>query len=167
MNTLTHTDTPCLDPVASAALQQALDLHREKEGNLLPILHAIQDQLSYIPDHLISDLSQAINRSRAEIHGVISFYTHFRTTPPAELLLELCRAEACQARGANDLIAHAKQKLGCDFHQTSHDGKVSLEPTYCLGLCAQGPAAMLNGEPVAHISPARLDQLLKEQGAQS
>lgn len=167
MNTLTHTDTPFLDLSAATVLQRALDLHSEKEGNLLPILHTIQDLLGYIPEDLITDLSQAINRSRAEIHGVISFYTHFRTTPPAELVLELCRAEACQARGANELIAHAKQQLDCDFHQNSKNGKVSLEPTYCLGLCAQGPAAMLNGEPVAHISPARLDQLLKEQGVQS
>lgn len=145
-----------------AALELALKKNSAKEGNLLPILHAIQDQLGYIPDSLVPPLSQAINRSRAEIHGVISFYTHFRTSAPAQVLLEICRAEACQARGANTLIAHTKKQLGCDFHETSTDGRVSLMPVYCLGLCAQGPAAMINNEPVAHLSAERLEQLLQE-----
>lgn len=159
---------PVLTPEQSAAaLRQALELHAHKEGNLLPILHSIQDQLRYIPASLIPALSAAINRSRAEIHGVISFYTHFRTQPPAPILLELCRAESCQARGANALIDQVKQTLGCDFHQTSATGEVSLEPVYCLGLCSQGPAAMINGEPVAHLTPALLDQHLKDKGLQS
>lgn len=148
-----------------AVLELALKKNSSKEGNLLPILHTIQNQLGYIPDSLVPPLSQAINRSRAEIHGVISFYTHFRTTPPAPILLEVCRAEACQARGANALIAQTKQQLGCDFHETSADGNVSLEPVYCLGLCAQGPAAMINHQPIAHLSSERLKQLLAEQGA--
>ncbi len=151
---------------SAAALRHALELHAHKEGNLLPILHSIQDQLRYIPASLIPALSEAINRSRAEIHGVISFYTHFRTQPPAPVLLELCRAESCQARGANELIAQVKQTLGCDFNQKSAKGDVSLEPVYCLGLCSQGPAAMINGEPVAHLTPALLEQHLKDQGVQ-
>ncbi|AQS51942.1 MAG TPA: formate dehydrogenase subunit gamma [Paenalcaligenes hominis] len=148
-------------------LQHALDQHAHKEGNLLPLLHSIQDQLRYIPAAIVPLLSAAINRSRAEIHGVISFYTHFRTHPPAPVLLELCRAESCQARGANGLIAQVKEQLGCDFHQTSADGQVSLEPVYCLGLCSQGPAAMINGNPVAHLNLQTLNQQLQEKGAQS
>lgn len=167
MQSLLNKDTPHIAHSPQAVLNDALEKHSHKEGCLLPILHHIQDHLSYIPEDLLAPLSRAINRSRAEIHGVISFYTHFRTTPPAELLLELCRAEACQSRGANALIAHAKETLGCDFHQNSLNGRVTLAPTFCLGLCSQGPAAMLNGEPVAHITPERLDQLLKEQGVQS
>lgn len=143
---------------AQAVLDAALQQHAHKEGNLLPILHSIQEQLRYIPASLIPALSQAINRSRAEIHGVISFYTHFRTRPPAPILVELCRAESCQARGANALIHQVKQQLGCDFHETSSKGHVSLEPVYCVGLCAQGPAALINGQPVAHLNAERLQQ---------
>lgn len=149
------------------ALQKALDLHAHKEGNLLPILHSIQDQLGYIPADLIPELSQAIQRSRAEIHGVISFYTHFRTTPPAALQLAICSAEACQARGANALIEHAQQRLGCDMHQAAPNKNIYLEPVYCLGLCAQGPAVMLNDKPVAHVTPERLDQFLATSGEPS
>lgn len=148
------------------ALQNALQQHAHKEGNLLPILHSIQDQLRYIPASLIPALSQAINRSRAEIHGVISFYTHFRTQPPAPVLLELCRAESCQARGANEFIRQVKQRLGCDFHEQGAQGQVSLEPVYCLGLCSQGPSAMLNGEPLAHLDSDTLAQHLQDQGVQ-
>lgn len=151
---------------SQAALELALKENQAKAGNLLPILHSIQEQLGYIPDNLLPALSKAINQSRAEIHGVISFYTHFRTAPPAQVLLEICRAEACQARGANTLITQIKKQLGCDLHENSADGSVSLEPVYCLGLCAQGPAAMINNEPVAHLSSERLKQLLAEQGVQ-
>lgn len=156
-----------MNPSMHSTLQAALEQHGHKEGALLPILHAIQDALGYIPETLIPELSQATQRSRAEIHGVISFYSHFKTTPPAALVLEICRAEACQARGAESLIAHAKQKLGCDFDQTSQDGTVDLAPTYCLGLCSQGPAAMLNGKPVAHLNSDRLDSILANAEVQS
>lgn len=156
----------CNENPTLAVLRLALKKHGHKEGCLLPILHFIQDELQYIPTELVLPLSTAINRSRAEIHGVISFYTHFRTTPPAPVLLEICRAEACQARGANAFIAQTKAHLGCDFHEISTDGTVSLEPVYCLGLCAQGPAAMINNKPVAHLSSERLKQLLAEQGIQ-
>lgn len=147
-------------------LDAALKQHSAKDGSLLPILHYIQNHLGYIPDSLVYPLSQSINQSRAEIHGVISFYTHFRTSPPAPVLLEICRAEACQARGANAFIAQTKKQLGCDFHEVSADGKISLEPVYCLGLCAQGPVAMINNKPVAHLSSERLKQLLAEQGVE-
>ena len=143
-----------------AVLELALKEHGAKEGNLLPLLHTIQQHLGYIPDQLVAPLGEAIQRSRAEIHGVISFYSHFRTTPPPPVVLEICRAEACQARGANSLIAEAKAQLGCDFHGTSSDGQVALEPVYCLGLCSQGPAAMINNEPVAHLNTERLMQRL-------
>lgn len=152
---------------AQTVLDTALQQHAHKEGNLLPILHSIQDQLRYIPIFLIPALSQAINRSRAEIHGVISFYTHFRTQPPTPVVIELCRAESCQARGASALIDQVKQHLGCGFHETSADGQVSLEPVYCLGLCSQGPAALINGQPVAYLTTERLQQHIQAIGEQS
>ena len=153
---------PQEDPVQQAT-RQALERHAQTRGNLLPILHDIQHQLGCIPDAAVPLLAQALQRSRAEIHGVISFYPHFRQNTPAGVILEICRAEACQAMGANALIDHARQKLGCDFHQNSRDGKVSLEPVYCLGLCAQSPAIMINGQPHARITAGKLDRLLADQ----
>lgn len=152
------------DPVRLAA-QRALDTYAGQPGNLLPILHAVQHELGCIPDEAVPVLSQALQLSRAEIHGVISFYPHFRTQAPAGVVLEMCRAESCQAMGAQSLIDHARQKLGCDFHENSVNGKVTLEPVYCLGLCAQSPAVMVNGKPHARMTPTKLDRLLAEQGA--
>src|SRR5690625_2093060 len=148
------------DPAIMPAVQNALARHREAEGNLLPILHDIQDALGYIPPSCVPVLAQEINRSRAEIHGVISFYAHFRQTPPAPIKLEICRAEACESMGANALAAHAQQALGCGFKETSADQRVNLEPVYCLGLCAQSPAIAVNGRPHARMTPERLDALL-------
>ncbi len=156
------------EPGADAALeiaQHALQAHADQRGSLLPILHTIQDKLGFIPDSLIPYLAEHLQLSRAEIHGVISFYAHFRSQAPAATILEVCRAEACQAMGGNALAEHAKRRLNCDFHAQSSNGRVSLEPVYCLGLCAQSPAIMLNGEPHARVSPEKLDALLQEQGA--
>lgn len=155
------------DANTTTAVQDALDRYKNQRGNMLPVLHAIQDALGYIPPSCVPTLSTALNRSRAEIHGVISFYAHFRQTPPAPVKLEICRAEACQAMGANVLAEHAVQTLGCHFKGTSKDNRVDLEPVYCLGLCAQSPAVALNGQPYARMTPDKLDQLLSAGSAPS
>jgi len=146
---------------------QALNHFSGQKGSLLPILHAIQHALGYIPDTAVPVVAQGLQLSRAEVHGVVRFYAHFRSTPPAGVVLEVCRAESCQAMGGERLADHARQKLGCDFHGTSANGDVSLEPVYCLGLCAQSPAVMIDGQPYARMTPARLDQLLDAKGVQS
>lgn len=159
--------TPVTDEVIQNAVQAALIEHQNAQGNLLPILHAIQDALGYIPSTCVPVLALALNRSRAEIHGVITFYAYFRQTPPAALKLEICRAEACQAMGGDALAHHAIQTLGCDFKGTSRDERVDLEPVYCLGLCAQSPAVALNGQPHARMTPDKLDRLLGKTSSDS
>lgn len=148
-----------LDDVSQVVLD-AIARHHGTEGALLPVLHDIQDALGYIPPRCLPILSDALNRSRAEIHGVLSFYAHFRQAPAAPIRLEVCRAEACQAMGADALARHAVQSLGCHFNETSRDQRVDLEPVYCLGLCAQSPAVAINGHPHARMTPEKLDQLL-------
>lgn len=133
---------------------------KHQAGALLPMLHSIQDELGFIPGAAVPLIADELNLSRAEIHGVISYYHHFRTRPPARHMVQICRAEACQAMGADALAAHAEQRLACAFHEASTDGAVSLEPVYCLGLCAQSPALMIDGEPHARVTPEKFDQLL-------
>ncbi len=152
------------EPQIQEAARSAVAQYEGQAGNLLPILHAIQDALGYIPDTAVPTLVEALQLSRAEIHGVIQFYAHFRDQPAAAIVLEVCRAESCQAMGAEHLAQHARQQLGCDFHGSSANGKVTLEPVYCLGLCAQSPAVMIDGKPHARMTPAKLDQLLHAKG---
>ncbi|AMS17513.1 MULTISPECIES: formate dehydrogenase subunit gamma [Pseudomonas] len=145
-------------------------LEREKDtpGALLPILHAIQDGCGYIPDTAIPEIAHALNLSLAEVHGVISFYHDFRTTPPARHTLRLCRAESCQSRGAERLAAQLREQLLLDDHGTTADGSINLRPVYCLGACACSPALELDGELHARITPERLRQLVSgclEDGA--
>ena len=155
-----------LDVAATSDSQQAravADLvarHAGVAGGLLPLLHAVQDCLGCVPDEVVPLIAGATQRSRAEVHGVISFYPHFRRRPVAGVHLEVCRAEACIARGAEALVAHAERRLGCALGQAPADARVSADAVYCLGLCAQGPAVMLDGQPHAHVTPARLDALL-------
>lgn len=127
-------------------LNQILGEHQYKEGNLLPILHAVQDHIGYIPENLIAPIAQAINRSSAEIFGVISFYKHFRTQACGDIHIEFCQAEACQARGSKKLEHAVKKLLHTEWPNAT------LEPVYCLGLCAQGPAATINHQPLARIT---------------
>jgi formate dehydrogenase subunit gamma len=159
--------TSLSDATIQQVVSQALDHFSGQKGSLLPILHAIQHALGYIPDLAVPLVARGLQLSRAEVHGVVRFYAHFRSTPPARTVLQVCRAESCQAMGGEKLADHVKQTLGCDFHGTSSSGEVSLEPVYCLGLCAQSPAVMINGEPHARMTPARLDQLLGAAEAQA
>jgi len=123
-----------------------IEQHQTLPGAMLPILHAIQDKLSYIPEDAISKIATALNLSRAEVHGVISFYHHFRTSKPGVHTIEVCRAESCQAMGSRELEQQAKQKLGIDYHQTTKDQRYSLEPVYCLGNCACSPAIRIGDD---------------------
>lgn len=129
-------------------------------GELLPVLHKIQDAVGYIPADSVADIAGAFNLSRAEVHGVITFYHHFRSNPPAVHQIQVCRAEACQSMGADQLLAHAEKTLACELHGKSADGKFSLEPVFCLGQCATSPAIMIDDTLYARVSPARFDRLI-------
>jgi len=124
---------------------------------LLPILHHLQDTLGFIPPGLVPEVAAALNLSRAEVHGVVTYYHHFRTTPPGRHAVQICQAEACRANGAEALMAHAAARLACAPHATRADGGVTLEPVYCLGLCASGPAAMVDGRPCGRVTAASVD----------
>jgi len=136
--------------------------HGAGQDALLPILHDLQDAFGWIPEPATALLAAALNLSRAEVHGVVTFYHDFRMRPPGRKVLKLCRAEACQARGGRAIEAAARALLKVDFGETTADGAVTLEPVYCLGLCASGPAALVDGTPVARLTPTRLEDLLSE-----
>lgn len=145
-----------------AVIDRVLDQQKNQPGALLPILHGIQDELGYVPGDAIPQIADALNLSRAEVHGVVSFYHYFRTTPPGRHTVYVCRAESCQAMGAEALIEHAKAKLGIDFHQTTPDGSFTLEPIYCLGNCACSPAMMLDDAMHGRVTPERFDEAVLE-----
>ena len=134
---------------------------KHKPGALLPILHGIQDQLGYIPQEAVPVIAKELNLTRAEVHGVIAFYHHFRSEAPGRHVLQVCQAESCQAMGSVALTAAIKEHLGIDFHQTTKDKVVTLEPVYCLGNCALSPAVMVDGNVYGrvrreHVSGRRL-----------
>ena len=131
-------------------------------GALLPILHEIQDALGHVPSQAVPEIASALNLSRAEVHGVVTYYHHFRDHAPGRQVLQVCRAEACQAMGGDALLAHVQLRLGCGVHATSADGEFTLEPAFCLGLCALAPALMLNDQPHARVTPQKFDALLAE-----
>lgn len=141
-------------------IQRVLAREKDSPGALLPILHAIQAGVGYIPHIAINEIAHALNLSLAEVRGVISFYHDFRTTPPARHTLRLCRAESCQSRGAEALAAQLREQLGLDDHGTSADGALSLRPVYCLGACACSPALELDGQLHARLTPERLRALV-------
>jgi formate dehydrogenase subunit gamma len=143
------------------AVLDAIERHRALEGALLPVLHAVQDRLGWIPPKAVPLIAFELNLSRAEVHGVITFYHYFRQHPPGRHMIHLCRAEACQAVGAVGLENHARRVLGTDMHGTSADGAHSLEPVYCLGNCAMGPSLLYDGELHACMTPERFDELVR------
>lgn len=145
---------------AIAATARIVTRLKDLPGPLLPVLHEVQHELGCIPAEAVQTIAEALNLSRAEVHGVITFYPHFRSEPAARHTLEVCRAEACQAMGGDHLAAHAQATLGCGFHDSSADGNFTLEPVYCLGLCAQSPAVMIDGHPHARVTADKLDRLL-------
>lgn len=150
---------PGWDRTAVAAV---IEQWKDWPGALLPILHGVQDALGYIPPESVPTIAGELNLSRAEVHGVISFYHYFRQTPPGRHTIHLCRAESCQSLNGAALEAHAKARLGIDYHETTQDGAFSLEPVYCLGNCACSPALMIDGEVHGRVSPERFDEILNE-----
>jgi len=138
---------------------------KNKQGALLPILHGVQDALGYIPADSVPAIAEALNLSRAEVHGVISFYHYFRDTPPGKHTVHLCRAESCQSMGSNALEDHVKAKLGIDYHETTADGQFSLEPVYCLGNCACSPAMQIGSDIYGRVSVAAFDDIINDLGA--
>ena len=132
----------------------------DQPGPLLLVLHAIQEELGYIPEDALPQVAEGLNLSRAEVHGVMTFYHYFRHSPPGRHVMRICRAESCQAVNGAALEAQAQKSLAIKYHETSADGAVTLEPVYCLGACACSPALMLDGELHGRVTPARLEQLL-------
>lgn len=151
-----------LDAQGLATVDRIVAGHVDQPGGLLPILHGIQKELGYIPSAAVPRIASGLNLSRAEVHGVISFYHYFRQHAPGRHVVQLCRAEACQAVGCEATEAHAKARLGVDYHGTSADGKFTLEAAYCLGNCAAGPSLMIDDKLYGRVTPERLDELLKQ-----
>lgn len=154
------------DPAAwnEAKGQDIVGRHAGREGPLLPILHDLQAAFGCIPSAAIPFVAAALNQTRAEIHGVVSFYHDFRTQPAGRHVLKLCRAEACQAVGGEAVARRGLERFGLDWGGTTPDGALTIEATYCLGLCACGPAALLDGEPLGRVSAATLDHIAHEIG---
>lgn len=150
-------------PVAhSAAVDALVARFASIQGPLLPLLHAVQDELGFIPPGAIPRIAEGLNLSRAEVHGVISFYHWFRTHAPGRHVVRICRAEACQAVNCEATEDRAKRSLGVEYHGTSRDGQFTLEAAYCLGNCAAGPSVMIDDQLYGRVSPARLDELLQQ-----
>lgn len=137
---------------------------QDKPGALLPILHGIQDALGYVPPDSVPLIAEGLNLSRAEVHGVISFYHYFRQTPPGRHTIHLCRAESCKSMGADALETHVKTRLGIDYHETTPDQAFSLEPVYCLGNCACSPSIMVDHDVHGRITPERFDEIIANPG---
>ena len=139
--------------------------HGNRPDELIEMLHEVQVALGFVPEAVIPVLANALNLSRAEVHGVVTFYHDFRRKPAGQHVLKLCRAEACQSMGGEAIVRRAEDRLGIACGETSADGRVTLEPTYCLGLCATAPSAMIDGRVVGRMTADRLDALLKDAGA--
>jgi len=158
------TNIPNSDAPAADAVQHLIDQHLGLEGPLLPILHAIQDEFGYVPEMALPLIANALNLTRAEVHGVMSFYHDFRETPAGRHVIKICRAEACQAMGADALSEATLAKLGVTWHGTTKNGAVTIDPVYCLGLCACAPAVMVDNRVVARVTEDKMDSILKEAG---
>jgi formate dehydrogenase subunit gamma len=142
------------------AVARALERHRTRPGALLPVLHDVQHELGFIPDQSVEPIARGLNLSRAEVHGVVSYYHHFRSQAPARHIVQLCQAEACQSMGAERLAAHAQARLGCALNSSTQDGRFALEPVYCLGLCASSPSMMIGDRVFGRVTPERFDRLV-------
>ena len=148
------------EPWAASRAAEIIAAHAGQEGATLPILHAMQQTFGYVPAQAIPQIAEGLNLTRTEVHGIASFYHDFRRAPPGRHVLRLCRAEACQSLGAERLAAEVQARLDVDWHDTTGDGAVTLEPVFCLGLCAIGPSGMLDGKPLGRLDPARVEAAL-------
>ncbi len=151
-----------LDQGLASVVQKVLKEHQGVPGALLPVLHQIQDQIGFIPTNAVELIAQSLLLSRAEVHGVISYYHHFRQTAPANNVVQVCVAESCRAMGAQALMQHVKTSLKIEPHGVSSDAQFSVEPVYCLGLCASSPALMINQTLYARVDHVLFDQLISE-----
>jgi len=148
--------------MSSAVISRICQELKAKPGALLPILHGIQEELGYVPEDAVPIIASELNLTRAEVHGVVTFYHDFRAHPPGRHIVRVCQAESCQAAGSAKLTAYAKKLLGVDFHQTTKDKSCSLEPVYCLGNCALSPNVMVDKEVFGRVNEARFDEILEE-----
>ncbi|MES2667102.1 MAG: formate dehydrogenase subunit gamma [Pseudomonadota bacterium] len=153
------------DQTLATRIGEIVTAHLALEGPLLPILHAVQAEYGHVPQAALPVIALGLNLTRAEVHGVMSFYHDFREEPAGRHVVKLCRAEACQAMGANGLADHARSRLGVDWGGTTSGGAVTLEAVYCLGLCACAPAAIVDGQVVGRLDADRFDALVAECGA--
>jgi formate dehydrogenase subunit gamma len=149
------------EPWSKVRADAIIAAHVSTEGAALPILHALQAVFGCVPLDAEPLVAGALNLTRAEVHGIVTFYHEFRRTPPGRHLVHVCRAEACQSVGAEAAAAHLRRALGIDWHQTTADGALTLEPVFCLGLCASGPACLVDGHPIGRLDNARIDRLLE------
>lgn len=154
--------TPVYEPWDAARGAEIIAEYSKLEGPTLPILHGLQEAFGYVPEEALPMIASVLNLSRAEVYGVFTFYHDFRAKPAGRRVLKLCRAEACQAAGGDALAARAEAKLGVALGNTTADDRVTLEPIYCLGLCATAPSAMLDGRLVGRLDEARIDALVSE-----
>lgn len=165
---MSDSSTVNVDPVPTSGTEEwspqlirdIITSHQSRPGAMLPILHGIQDRVGYIPEAAVPIIAEAMRQTRAEVHGIISFYHHFRTRPTGTHVLHVCRAEACQAMGGRELESHIKSSLGIDYHQTSRDNEVTLEPVYCLGNCACAPSVQVGERVHGRMTTAKFDRLL-------
>ena len=153
--------------ISDSEIQQAIAPHAQLPGAMLPVLHAIQDRFGYIPANAIALVASELRVSKAEVEGIISFYHHYRRTPAGAHVVQVCRAEACQARGARELEAHLKASLGIGYHETTSDNEITLEPVYCLGNCACGPNLLVDDQVKARMNPDKADQLIESLRTQA
>lgn len=154
-------------PRVRFSVEAALKKFGAQPGPLLQILHAVQDELGCVPPESVPLIADALNLSRAEVHGVISFYHHFRGAPPGNLVVQVCRAEACQAMNGAELAESLRDKLGVEFGATRADGKVTLESVYCLGNCACAPSITVGGKLLGRVDPQGVDALVDSWGVKS
>lgn len=153
------------EPWSAERTRSIVAAHKDREGPLMEVLHASMHAFGHVPEAAVPVIAQELNLSRAEVHGVVTFYHDFRRQLPGQHVLKLCRAEACQSMGCEELVVRAEKRLGVSCGNTSADGRVTLEPIYCLGLCATAPSAMIDGKIVGRLTAAKLDTILKDAGA--
>jgi formate dehydrogenase subunit gamma len=146
----------------TTTLNAVINAHTHLEGPLLPILHAIQDVFGFIPDEAVSLIAEKLQLTKAEVHGVISFYHYFRSTPPGNNTIQICRAESCQSMGSRELEKSIKERLNIGYHQTTADGEITLEPVYCLGNCACSPAIRVNHDIHGLVDMSKFENIVDE-----
>ena len=139
-----------------------VEQRKDMPGALLPILHALQDEFGYVDESVVPVIADALNISKADVHGTISFYHDFRHHPPGKHVLKMCRAESCQSRGCDDVIDHVEKRLGAKLGESTADGNITLSAVYCLGNCSLSPAVLLDGKPYGRVSKQVADFLIDD-----